>query len=295
MSAEDFSRAPLSGWTVQRPVSVRVEQLDFPTAYPVTVSGLKAHLRIAHATDDAYIAELVATATEITEKYIGRAIVARTVRQWMDRTPGYGPDAGWFDAPTSYVTPSYGRLNASRWFELRGLPVTRFDSFVYVTEAGTTETVDPSAYLVDLADPNMPARVILQRGSSWPSDLQVAQAIGCTYRTGYNSGAPAWAASTAYQQGQTVLAGRVEYVCTVAGTSGTTMPTGTGSVVDGGVTWAYVTPALPFPAALVHGVRLVAAALWSNRGDNADAMGEVLSLPNIRAILDPFRVVRVAT
>jgi hypothetical protein len=295
MSGEDFARAPLSGWTVQRPVGVRVETLTDPTAYPLTVANLKAHLRIAHATDDAYVGELIATATEITEKYINRSIVARTIRQWMDRTPGYGPDAGWFDAPTSYVTPSYGRLNASRWFELRGLPVTRFDSFQYVTEAGTTQTVDHSAYLVDLADPNMPARVILQRGSAWPSDLQVAQAISCTYRVGYNSGAPAWAASTAYTLGQVVLAGRAEYTCTVPGTSGTTMPTGAGPVVDGGVTWTFSSAALPFPAALVHGVRLVAAALYSNRGDNVDAMGEVLSLPNIRAILDPFRVIRVAT
>lgn len=52
-----------------------------------------------------------------------------------------------------------------------------------------------------------------------------------------------WAATTAYSKWDVVSANGNNYVCVRAGTSGSTSPSGTGSVfVDGGCTWAYLQP-----------------------------------------------------
>lgn len=60
--------------------------------------------------------------------------------------------------------------------------------------------------------------------------------IGNTYRIV----SATWVASTAYTVGQTVNANGNVYYCKVAGTSGSTAPTGTtGLITDGGITWAY--------------------------------------------------------
>lgn len=49
------------------------------------------------------------------------------------------------------------------------------------------------------------------------------------------------------------------------------------------------------PASLRHGVLLAAAALYSNRGDAADAPVDVLRLPAIQAALAPYRVMKIGT
>ena len=52
---------------------------------------------------------------------------------------------------------------------------------------------------------------------------------------------PAWAATTAYVAGNLVVAGSLLYACVAAGTSGSSVPTGTSnSVTDGTVTWTYM-------------------------------------------------------
>lgn len=55
--------------------------------------------------------------------------------------------------------------------------------------------------------------------------------------------AAAWAATTAYVAGDIVVKSSLAYEATVAGTSGGTGPSGTGTaIVDGSVTWKYVGP-----------------------------------------------------
>lgn len=49
------------------------------------------------------------------------------------------------------------------------------------------------------------------------------------------------------------------------------------------------------PIQIRHGILLVLAALWSNRGDNADQPLDILSFPGIKSILDPFRVMKIST
>jgi hypothetical protein len=70
---------------------------------------------------------------------------------------------------------------------------------------------------------------------------------------------PAWNAATAYAQQAVVALGGQAYVCTVAGTSGATGPTGTGTgIVDGGCTWNAVAARATLSAAATAAVSGIA-------------------------------------
>lgn len=226
---------PLSGSTVPRPVFKRLRQMTAPAVTPVDLSILKAHLRITHTADDTYLTMLITTATEVVERYLSRKLITRTMRMWMDLPPGAGCPwdywSGIVQLPISYAT-----VGAFRWFDLMQVPVAEVTDVRYVREDDTEEVFPVSNYLVDNSDPDMPARIILVRGATWPADLRIAKSLIVNYAVGY-------------------------------GAAGTDVP-----------------------GPLRHGVLLVAAALWSNRGDNADAQLDVLGLPGIQAVLEPFRV-----
>ncbi|MET0270325.1 MAG: head-tail connector protein [Sphingomonas sp.] len=51
-----------------------------------TLEEAKAYLRIEDATEDALIARLIATATQLCEQFIGQALVARTVTETVAAT-----------------------------------------------------------------------------------------------------------------------------------------------------------------------------------------------------------------
>lgn len=176
---------PLMGYTVPRAINRRLEEDPLVEA-AVTVSDLKAHLRITDTAADTYLETLAAAATDIVEKYLSRRLVARDVVMYVDGAPGYGPHNGTFALWDSLITTPVGWADLNlRWIELMGVPVAEFDSFKYVLPDGTEETVDPSTYYVDTKSRDHAARVVLQRGAVWPMNLQVANGFRFYYRLGY--------------------------------------------------------------------------------------------------------------
>lgn len=287
---------PLAGWTVPRPVFKRLQQLTAPAEQPTTLAKVKAHLRKTDSAEDDYITDLIAVSADMVEKYCSRKLIPVDVQMWMDFIPGTGNENALYGSGTAQVPIRYANVGMFRWFDLMGTPVTAFDSMHYITDTGTDVVFDAANYIVDMVDPDMRARVILQRGTVWPTDLQVASALYVKYTQGYKTNYPQWIANTAYAIGAIVSNNTLSYVCTTAGTSAASDgPTGTTTSVDGTATWTYVC-APGVPAALRHAVLLVAAALYSNRGDNADKGNtDVLNLPSVRATLDPYRVMSIST
>jgi hypothetical protein len=285
-------QVPLAGWTVPRPVFKRLQDITAPVDSVVTLAKLKQHIRKTDSLDDDYLTDLIQTATEMVEHYLSRKLISRTVQMWMDFIPGTGNEYTLYGAGTAQIPVRYANIGMFRWFELFGMPVTAVDSVHYITNDGTDQVFASNQYIVDNVDPDQPARILLQRGTVWPTDLQVAHALYTKYTLGYKRNDPAWTPSTPYLVGALVSNGGLSYQCTVAGTSASSGgPTGqsTGTIVDGGVTWSYVSQATAVPYTLRHGVLLVAAALWSNRGDNQDAQVEILELPAIKTALRPYR------
>lgn len=233
-------QVPLAGWTVPRPVFKRLEELTAPAEQPITLSLLKSHLRVSHNAEDSYLSSLIPVATEMVERYLSRRLVVRSVRMWMDFIPGTGNEYTLYGAGTAQIPVRYANIGMFRWFELQGAPVTTIDSMEYIANDGSVNVFPSSLYIKDYVDQDMPARILLQRGAVWPTDLQVAHSLRVTYNLGYGAAAAV-------------------------------------------------------PATLKQAVLLIAAALFSNRGDNADAMGDVLELPAVRACLAPLRIPRLST
>lgn len=232
MDFPTLSSGPLGGWTSPRSTFSRLEEPSFPSVFPTDLASVKSHLRVTHSDEDAYLTSLIPVATLMVEQYLSRALISRPVVQWMDVVPGFGP------ADVSFLSRS-GR--SMPWFSLFRAPALSFQTLAFVNPAGTEYVVDPAGYFVDLSDKDAPARVILNQGYVWPSDVRSAKSVKASYTVGYGPDAAS------------------------------------------------------VPPTLKHGVLLVAGALYSNRGDSADQPLEILSLPAVRAVLAPFRILKVGT
>ena len=177
--------APLAGWTVARPIFARLEEVAGPATQPITLAEVKAHLRITHSAEDAYLTALIPVATRMVERYLSRRIVSQQVRAWFDMLPGMGNDIPGFGAGVQSVPIRYANVGMFRWINLPGQPVKSFEAFKYYTLDNTLMTYDAANYLVDLHDQDMIARVVLQYGSVWPVNLRVSQALALEYTLGY--------------------------------------------------------------------------------------------------------------
>jgi uncharacterized phiE125 gp8 family phage protein len=135
--------------------------LDIPAAEPVTIAEARAHSHIDHTCDDAVIAAQLIAAREYVEAIIKSPLMQRTFRLRLDRFP----------ATNQILLPAW--------------PARSISGVQYVDNAGTTQVFAESNYELD-GDSSM-ARVLLRRGSAWPSVYMQANNWGAsvTYVAGY--------------------------------------------------------------------------------------------------------------
>ncbi len=243
MFSNGGNSAPLGGWTVPRPVFKRLQVI--PSEGPVdplfTLNILRTHLRQPSPLDDDYLKTVILpTAVDAVEQYISRTLITKNLRMWMDFIPGMGRDDSYNQNGVIEAPVSYSGGTSFRWFDLMSAPVTEVTSINFITDAGDEVVFDDANYIADFSDPDANARIILQRGSVWPTDLRVAKSLFIDYKAGY------------------------------------------GAATD-------------VPASLKHAVLLIATALYTNRGDSADAQDMVLHFPAITALLNPYRIIKIGT
>lgn len=135
-----------------------------PVVEPVSLADAKAHCRVDSQADDALIANLIATARELVEDYIDRALVTQQLVMKFDQ----------FDSEVELPRPpmaSSGTVTAV--------------TITYTIADGSTATLPATEYRVDRD--SQPGRIRTLYNGSWPSHLLDANAITVTWWAGYGA------------------------------------------------------------------------------------------------------------
>lgn len=130
-----------------------------PAEEPITISELKAHLRITSDEEDTELAGYIASAREYYEGQTGRALVTQSRTAAFDEFPVGG----------GAVT--FGRV-----------PLTSVDAVKYLDGDLVERTLGGSAYYADMI--GEPGSISLRPGQSWPATATVSNAVRVEYTCG---------------------------------------------------------------------------------------------------------------
>jgi len=147
-----------------------------PTADPVSLADIRAHLRIDHTLDDeALLAYLNAARLELEGKdgWLNRAFITQTWDWRLDAFP--------CSASRDYL--------AAYDFVVPLPPLQSVTSIKYIDPAGTEQTLASTEYDVDAK--SEPGRIRPAYGKTWPSIRYVPNAVTVRFIAGYGAGTAA--------------------------------------------------------------------------------------------------------
>lgn len=133
-----------------------------PAEEPITLSEAKAYARIDFSDDDTLIAGFIVAARQQCETITRRALITQT---W-DLILGEFPE---------------------REIEIPLPPLQSVTSITYLDDSGVSQTLATSVYKVDTA--NLPGRITLKSGQSWPSTYDESAAVTIRFVAGYGNAA----------------------------------------------------------------------------------------------------------
>lgn len=152
-----------------------------PATEPVSTEEANAHCRIETDDEDELIADWITVAREMLEEDTRRSFVTQTRELRLDRFP------------TARCNSEFNR-DAELWgggawpgaqqlIELRSPPVQTVTHVKYFDGSGVEQTLDPSAYQVDVK--SEPARILPAYGTSWPTARLQPNAVTVRFVAGY--------------------------------------------------------------------------------------------------------------
>jgi hypothetical protein len=167
-----------SRWTPDPRWAIRVTVP--PAIEPVSVDQVKVMLGITTDTRDATIASQITVARVLAEEFTGRAFISQTIQLMIDRfPPGRIP---WWDGT---IQAPLRAFMSQEPLLLPRPPLVTLTSVQYYDESSTLRTIQSTSYYIDsIAEP---ARVVLNPGVSWPSDVRDRAAVLVTYNAGYGT------------------------------------------------------------------------------------------------------------
>lgn len=154
-----------------------VRLITAPALEPVTVAEAKSHLRLESTLDDADVARLIRAAREYVELVCWRGLLTQTWELSLDGF--YGEDT------LELGSRNTGRIRRLSYIELPMGELQSVSSVKYLDMNGALQTLAGSEYDVDLV--NVPGRLRLAYGKSWPATREAWNAVRITYVVGWSA------------------------------------------------------------------------------------------------------------
>lgn len=156
-----------------------------PAAEPVTVSEVKAYLRITGPDDDTLLTDMIEEARQFIEDMTGLAMITQTWQLTLDRWPGYHEP--WWDGvrqgSIADLSRTPGHVTMPRY------PLQSISGVdVYAEDNTSTAVTVANVFYTDTQQ--MPGRMALRDGQTWPVATRQTNGIEITYVAGFGDALP---------------------------------------------------------------------------------------------------------
>lgn len=156
-----------------------------PAIEVLTMEKAKSHLRVTASDDDDHIGDCITAARQYAEGFLNRSLITQTLRMRLDSFPDLPNNTLKFFVPTysveSYLARAISLMSGPIY--LQRAPVQAVTGITYIDANGVTQTLSPSAYIVD-TDAE-PARIAPAYSTPWPVTRAQQGAVNVTYTAGY--------------------------------------------------------------------------------------------------------------
>jgi uncharacterized phiE125 gp8 family phage protein len=136
-----------------------------PATEPLALAEAKAHLRVPHADDDAYISTLIIAARRAVEARTGLALISQGWSMWCDR---------WPNAATVSLSLA---------------PISAIGDIIVYGEDGTPAIYDPAHYYLDGV--SRPGRAVIRQDRLPPMAGRRVNGIEVRFTAGFGASASA--------------------------------------------------------------------------------------------------------
>lgn len=153
----------------------KLRLISLPAETPITLEEAKSQLRVDFNDDDELIQSLIESATDYSERFLGRALIDQTWELVLD----------------GFVHEHHHRhYDSLRWLhrhdyesgiKLPKPPLIEVVSVKYDDTSGAEQTVDPSEYMVDaIGEPGRVSPI-----APWPATRPGVNSVRIQFRCGY--------------------------------------------------------------------------------------------------------------
>jgi len=158
-----------------------------PASEPITAVELRSYLRVDETEmGDDEADDLIVESRQMIEETTSLAFILQSWRLSIDRWPG-GAEAWWDGVRQMSITELYAPSHITS-VEIPRWPLASVTSVTVYDEDSNAETVTV-ATTFDVDTYQIPGRMTLKRGSTWPIALRANNAIQIVYIAGYANAA----------------------------------------------------------------------------------------------------------